>query len=531
MKKIYTTLLLTIAISAIAIANIQEPDFPELQNNERYRFLKEQNTLLLQREDSIQNIISATREEFAKHNSTDSIVSNEEIDRFSSQILEYEEQIFELRQQRGDVITELNNIEQEYILAHMFSTSHQDEEIAEEPATADSTEVVAPVQRRMLIHNDIFRNALAEADYAELEQAQREDEQMAALCQEYEQLYSDFARTAQEYMDTSDEAIADSLFGVYNTLKADIGTLNDVIDSQWAHIIDTKYYAYGYLLERDFHYDLLDHSSEQFTEMQQRCAEHDGLYAADAVMHYAIGYPTLLDFEIAVADEFGLVTALDSLQSAKRNIATPNYRHEMIDLERRLFIDYEPIIIGRTNYYTNSNPMPELKVYERGTIYRILLGKFRTKQPMTLFKGVQPLYISLDEDDLYCYYAGGYATLKEAEEAQLFLKEKGFKRPEICRWRDGEMINIDSIAEEEESDESEVTTIVGHRYIVTLECSAIDEALRETITAIAPDKIISRRGAQFAIGTFTDHSHAEKLLEVIGEQHPEIKVAIVELDL
>jgi hypothetical protein len=92
------------------------------------------------------------------------------------------------------------------------------------------------------------------------------------------------------------------------------------------------------------------------------------------------------------------------------------------------------------------------------------------------------------------------------------------------------MINIDSIAEEE-SDESEVTTIVGHRYIVTLDCNTIDEALRETINAIAPDKIISRRGAQFAIGTFTDHSHAEKLLEVIGEQYPEIKVAIVELDL
>ena len=149
---------------------------------------------------------------------------------------------------------------------------------------------------------------------------------------------------------------------------------------------------------------------------------------------------------------------------------------------------------------------------------------------MTLFKGAQPLYIATDEEGNYCYYAGGFETLQEAEEAQLFLKEKGFKRPEICRWRDGEMINIDSIAEEE-SDESEVTTIVGHRYIVTLECSTIDEALRETITAIAPDKIISRRGAQFAIGTFTDHSHAEKLLEVIGEQHPEIKVAIVELDL
>ena len=522
MKKIYTTLTLIFAISAFAIADSQEPDFPGLQGNERYMTLKETNTLLQQREDSIQNVIAKTREEFAQRNNTDSL-TNEQIDIFTSQILNLEEQIFELRQQRGDVITELNNIEQEYILAHMFAPAPETE------TTEESIEetIVAPVEQRMLIHNDIFRRSLTDEDYAELESAQREDEQMVALCNDFQSLYTKFENTTRDYMETTSESVADSLFSVYHSLKREIATLNDAIDSQWAHIIDTKYYAYGYILEKGFRYDLLDNSSEQFSEMQQRCAEKDGLYVSDAIMHYAIGHPTLLDFEIAVAEELGLQQAADSLHSAKRDFVAPNYRQEMVELERRLFIDYEPIIIGRTNYYTNSNPVPPLKVYERGTIYRILLGKFRSKQPMTLFKGVQPLFITTEED-LYCYYAGGYATLKEAEEAQLFLREKGFKKPEICRWRDGEMINIDTI---EEEDTDNTTPLVGSRYIVMLECDTIDEALRQTITATSPDKVISRRGAQFAIGTFTDYAEATALLTALAEQHPDVSATIVELDL
>jgi hypothetical protein len=522
MKKIYTTLTLIFAISAFAIADSQEPDFPGLQGNERYMTLKETNTLLQQREDSIQNVIAKTREEFAQRNNTDSL-TNEQIDIFTSQILNLEEQIFELRQQRGDVITELNNIEQEYILAHMFAPA-PDTETTEE--SIEET-IVAPVEQRMLIHNDIFRRSLTDEDYAELESAQREDEQMAALCNDFQSLYTKFENTTRDYMETTSESVADSLFSVYHSLKRDIAILNDAIDSQWAHIIDTKYYAYGYILEKGFRYDLLDNSSEQFSEMQQRCAEKDGLYVSDAIMHYAIGHPTLLDFEIAVAEDLGLQQAADSLHSAKRDFVAPNYRQEMVELERRLFIDYEPIIIGRTNYYTNSNPVPPLKVYERGTIYRILLGKFRSKQPMTLFKGVQPLFITTEED-LYCYYAGGYATLKEAEEAQLFLREKGFKKPEICRWRDGEMINIDTL---EEEDDDNTTPLVGSRYIVMLECDTIDEALRQTITATSPDKVISRRGAQFAIGTFTDYAEATALLTALAEQHPEVSATIVELDL
>ena len=528
-KKINITLLSLFAISAIAIASSQEPEFPGLESNERYVSLKAQNTRLLEKEDSIQLVIGAAREEFNKQRATDSIATPEELDRFTSRILELEEKIFELRQQRGDVITELNNIEQEYILAHMYSTECSQEE--EHSATEEVIEepmVELPVQFRELIKNDIFRASLSAEDYAELEVAEREDEEIMSLCNEFNGVYEQLANTARLYRETPTESVADSLFNVYTKLKARTRELNNAIDSQWTHIVDTKYYAYGYVLEKYNHYDLLDSSSIKFAESQQRCTEEDGIYASDALMHYAIGYPTLLDFEIAIAQELGLSEAQEALQQARQSVVMPDYRKEDIDVERRLFIDYMPITLGRTNFYHSGNPIPELKVYERGTIYRLLLGTFRTKQPMTLFKGVQPLYITQNEENLYLYYAGGFATLKEAEEAQLFLKEKGFKQPEICRWRDGDMINIDAISEE--SNESDVTPLVGHRYLVVLECESIDDALRATISATAPEKMISRRGTQFAIGTFTDHAEADALLTTIEEKHPEVTASIVELD-
>lgn len=528
-KKIYTTLLLIFSLSAIvAIAQSQEPEFPGLESNERYTTLKAQNTRLLEKEDSIQQLIGAAREEFNRHRDTDSIASPEELDQFTTHILQLEEQIFELRQQRGDVITELNNIEQEYILAHMYSSAHFGEEMADSGDATEEITTTIPVQHRELIKNDIFRNSLSTEDYAELEVAQSENEEIAALCNDYNTAYEQLSSTVRDYLATPDEAVADSLFSVYNSLKVRTRELNNEIDSKWTHVIDTKYYAYGYILEKSNKYDLLDSSAESFSESQMRCAEEDGIYASDALMHYAIGYPTLLDFEVALAEELELTEAKDSLLSIRQNIVIPDYHKEFVDVERRLFIDYTPITLGRTNFYNSSNPIPELKVYERGTIYRILLGSFRTKQPMTLFKGVQPLYIAQNDEEHYLYYAGGFATLKEAEEAQLFLKEKGFKQPEICRWRDGQMINIDNIAEE--SDDGEVAPLVGQRYLVVLECESISDALRETITTTAPEKMISRRGTQFAIGTFTDHAEADALLTTIEERHPEVTASIVELD-
>lgn len=64
-----------------------------------------------------------------------------------------------------------------------------------------------------------------------------------------------------------------------------------------------------------------------------------------------------------------------------------------------------------------------------------------------------------------------------------------------------------------------------------LECESISDAMRDTITNAAPDKMISRRGSQFAIGTFTEQTEAEELRLLIEESFPDVKASVVELEL
>ena len=532
-RYITTLILATVSAAAMALTTTDEPNFPGLDTNPRYVELKRQNSILLEKEDSVQHIIASAREKFSISRDT-LTAENFDMESFSTYILALEEEVFELRQQRGDVITELNNMEQTYIIEHMYARTNDELNYAENSFTdniteeADSIEVTPNRGVCNLIENDIVRNTLNRDDYEELCAAEEIDRSMPALADAYITSYRNLRTTASEYTTTQSETTADSLFAIYGTLRQEIDRLDAEIASQWHRVIDTKYYAYGYILEVNHRYDLLDSSSADFSEMQQRSAREDGFYASDGLAHYAMGYPTLLDFEINFSREMGLEEAADSLQSVRNSLHMPDYRLDDVHLERRLFLDYQPIVIGRTNYYSTTNPVPELKVYERGLMYRILLGTFRSKQPMTLFKGVQPLYIAQNEDDSYSYYAGGFSSPQEANEALLFLKEKGFKRPEVCRWFDGVMVNI--TAEESGNTKEEVATPAGNRYIVMIECETLSDDMRATITSTSPDKMISRRGAKFAIGTFTERSEADMLLSTLTDKYPDVVATIEVID-
>ena len=532
-RYITTLILATLSVAAMALTTNDEPNFPGLDTNPRYLELKRQNSLLLEREDSVQHIIASAREQFSISRDT-LTAENFDMEGFSTYILALEEEIFEIRQQRGDVITELNNMEQTYIIEHMYARTNTELNYAENSFTDNSIEEAGSIEVtpsrgvRNLIENDIIRNTLNKEDYEELCAAEELDRGLPVLADAYMTTYRHLRTTASEYTTTQSEATADSLFVIYGTLRNDIDSLDAQIASQWHRVIDAKYYAYGYILEVNHRYDLLDSSSADFSEMQQRSAREDGFYASDGLAHYAMGYPTLLDFEIDFSREMGLEEAADSLQGVRNSMQLPDYRLDDIRLERRLFLDYQPIVIGRTNYYSTTNPVPELKVYERGLMYRILLGTFRSKQPMTLFKGVQPLYIAQNEDDSYSYYAGGFSSPQEANEALLFLKEKGFKRPEICRWYDGVMVNI--TAEESDEQKEEVTAPVGNRYIVMIECETLSDEMRETINNTSPDKMISRRGAKFAIGTFSERSEADMLLSALTDKYPDMVATIEVID-
>lgn len=524
-RYIIGTLMLVLSVAAIAQGD--EPTFPELEKDPAYAELKRKNNELLNQEDSLQNLIDVARDRFRAER--DSVMLDRNfMENFSTYIIDLEQRIFELRQERADIITQINIAEQLYILEHMYTVHDNEDDAFSDDVNALET---TPTRHRELTKNEIFTELLAEVDYNELLVSQAEDVSMEDIAKEYIETYRKMSSTVASYNAASDEDEADGHYSRYLILRDKADSLNREIDRRWNHVLDTKYFAYGTILEKRLRYDLLDSSSADFSTMLQQCAENDGIYASDALMHYAIGRPTLLGYEMEFASEMELTEALDSLRDVRENLYIPDFHLNPISVERRLFLDYAPITIGRTNFYNVSNPIPELRVFERGTIYRILLGSFRNKQPLTLFKGVQPLYITKEENGFYSYYTGGFETLREAEEAALFLKEKGFKRPEVCRWKDGEMVNLSTEDKDDEGDDEVGVIPAGHRYIVLIECEDISEELNATIKTTASDKRISRMGDKFAVGTFTARSDADLLISAIMENHPEVTVSIKELDL
>ena len=88
-----------------------------------------------------------------------------------------------------------------------------------------------------------------------------------------------------------------------------------------------------------------------------------------------------------------------------------------------------------------------------------------------------------------------------------------------------------NLSEPEPEEEVANVQTSGHRYIVQLACNALSETIRNTISMVAPDKRISRRGASFAVGTFTERSEAQTLQRALMESDPDIAVAIVELNI
>ena len=526
----YITTLLLLFVSVVAFAQVDstlvdsvkmEIEFYDtIDQDPRYMELCDKHSILLDNEDSLRILIAEARDSYIHYKGE--VDSEAEVEIIASQIVDYEKEILTVRKSRRRVDYQIAAMEQRYIIRDMAKSGGADDKDDYLGVRNDKTE------HEQLILNSVIARSLGSGSYSDLKMAQRYDETMPRLVEEYISIYTRLGRSARAYKIATEEREGEEIFSNYLTLRDKADSLGAVIDKYWNFILNTKYYAYGYILERYGLYDLLDNSSMDYSAMQQRCANEDGRYALDALAHYAIGRHTLVAFERDFAREMGLNKAADSLQGVYENIQSPEYAIQPVTLERRSFVEYEPLSFGKVDYYSDANPIPHVKVYERGTIYRVLLGVFRNKQAMNVMKGARPLYITKDEAG-YSYYVGGFETEEEANKAVEVLIDRGFKEPQVCCWRDGKMENLSE--PEEEGGEESVAQPSGHRYIVLLECSEISESLRNTIAMSAPEKRISRRGAGFAIGTFAARNEAESLRSAILENHPKIKVSIVELNI
>jgi hypothetical protein len=514
---IVTMLLLgtLLTVSTFAVALDDNPNMQELSENSEYTALMEQNRGLSSQADSINRLLTERR--LALHNNTDG-----NLETLRAEIISLEQQAHDISIEQGAVARRIGIIEQNIIMDKILS---QQQHVVVGEVLDDSIDESTTTAVANLIDNECFKRDLAAADYAELQKAQREESEMLTYVDEYLKTYNRLVEVADGYAKADRASVATPLYEEYETLSAKLKELDAEMHKMWNHILDTKYFAMSYILEKAHRYDILDRASANYQTMQQTCAERDGQYSSDALMRYAIGRNTLLSYEIEFARDMRLKPAQDSLRQVKERYVQPYYSNKTIMVEYREFMDYAPIKIGRTNFYDDSNPLPELQIFEKGTIYRILLGKFRTKQTMTLFKGVQPMSIYRDSDGMYCYYAGGYANESEARDAQQFLKDKGFKNPELYCWEDGQMQLVTAKAKVQESVASNV------RYMVVIKATNLDSNLRQIINREAPGKIVSRSGGNYAVGMFTERGEADSLLTSLSEAYPTLEMTITETEI
>ena len=238
---------------------------------------------------------------------------------------------------------------------------------------------------------------------------------------------------------------------------------------------------------------------------------------SEPLADYRLQKPIVLNYEVYVAKLLNLTQAIDSLSLASRRAREIDYRLPKIDIERRSFVSYQPIEFSTRSPYNNSNPIPECVVYEYGTIYRILLGTYKYKQNVTIFRNASPLCIETLDDGRFSYYAGGFRTRTEAEKAVEVMKKKGFRNPQIVEWCDSYKTNI-----------SELGDTVSFRLLIT--GGALDDTAREIIADMDPECQLSRVSEDsFIVGMFASRAMAERVAQAVAKYDSGLTASVEEI--
>ena len=480
-----------------------------LEGNAEYMSLLREDAQLQLREDSIVNAVERMRQRLREDPSRRQELSQE--------ILQQESRIFEIRNAKGRLIDRINTIEQEWVLANLNGAAQQ----PAGPAAADPAATVPDsLKVRNLVDNLYFREHLPAGDYEALRNAQRLEMRAVDYVNRYFANHGTLSELAESYAAVQTEAEAIEIYERYKTLQGMNGVLADSLAATWNYIFDNKSYAYGYLMDKLGRDEILSREEERLSEAARQLSELRGETASDAVTDYFLRKKVLVGYETSVADMLGLTSARDSLRGVTAQLEGIDFRLPRIDVAERYFLDYDSVSFSSTPKYSYQHPIPECKVYEHGTIYRILLGTFNTKRAVSTFRGAYPLSYLVNDDRKWCYYAGGFATREEAEAAQKLLKARGFVRPEIVVWTDGEYRNL--------SKDPEAQHIAYRVEIVSSE--ALSDAVKAAITDTAEGCELSRVGQQlFIVGSFDDRAVADRLADAIRQTDAALEIKVAEI--
>ena len=498
-KKIWLWSIVALSILPLIGRSQVKARVAGLESNDVYMKLLAEEQRLVQREDSVVRVIDKSRQLFGS-------TEGEERKKLGETILKLEDLLFDIRNQIGIVTGQANQIEQEFIVNNLDG--------------AMPSENIQPTgaQSANLIENDYFKQNLGVVDYNALKQAQKNEKLIPDLIMRFAAEHGKAARMADAYRSATTPAVADSIYVIYQQIVAANKPMMDSIETIWRKIFEDKIYAYNYLLDRMNRSEELASFEDKAQQIRDRKSGISGLYVSDVIACYPMEKALLLGYEIKLAELLKLDQAKDSLNKAAARVDGKPIELPKLDVEERIFIRYQPIEFSSTPHYSSRNPIPEDTIYNRGTVYKILVGTYSQKQAPSIFRGAYPIWYHRTDDGRYRYCIGAYASLAEAEEAFDRMKERGFRKPQIVVWENGIYRNIT-----EAQEDGEDGPIVLFRVEITADHGALPDEVRKTMTERAPDVEISRSSLpdgryRFSIGTFDSKAIADEIADIVRSE-------------
>ncbi len=481
-----------------------QPRISGLESNATYMGLLSEDNKLTQQEDSITVVVESLREVYRADD------SNAMSDR--ERIISLENELFELRAKKASVLDKLNVIEQEWVLNNIASPEPENKE-AEPTILIDSlTEV------DYIFESPNLKVNLSEVDYKNLIEAEKLESKAEELNSKFIVNYDNMLSLAKSYENAPLKEDADKISDSFNQLYDDGQKILDELNNTWGFIYDNKSFAYSMLMELLGFDDILSKEAELMRKSQAEISSKQQSSATDAVLRYRVQKSSMVEFEILVAEKLGLKNIADSLCSVATKLSSvEKISPKDIVLEERLFLLYEPIKFISRPLYTASNPIPETAIYDKGVVFRIYVGSFKTKQPASTFRNTVPISHYLNSDNRHCYYIGGFATFEEAEAAQKTLKKRGFRAPQIVMWNDGEERNLTS---------DPLSADISYR-IEIIDAPILPEGAVDAVKRIAPNSSINKVGNdKFVIMSLDRSSQTDSISVELRKMDPQLKVSI-----
>lgn len=476
-----------------------------LESNDEYMELMRNDAKLRNREDSLIGVIRSVRSAMAENADVRDSLAQVRSDSLLLLLSDAESAVFSLRMDKLKLVDRINAIEQNFVLSNMGDIGGE--------AQSDGGGTA-------FLNNPYFVKSIDPDDYKELLRVQKMEAETQEYVSTYMKNYEKIKSLYDRYMIAETEAEAEAVYTELSAAMDDNIVLERRLAKTWSEIYDEKTYVYAYFLEKENREDLLDLTENMMIKSLQEKLSASEYYASEAVANYCLQKPIVLNYEMYVAKLLNQTSAIDSLSNASKNVRQIDFRIPKIDVARRSFVNYEAIEFNQKSPYNASNPIPECVVYEYGTIYRILLGNYKYKQAVSIFRGASPLFVEEGEDGRFYYYVGGLRTRGEAEAAVEVLKKKGFRDPQIVEWCDGRKTNL--------SEQNESSQLA---FRVVIKGGMLDDTVRDVIATMASGCEISKISDDtFIVGTFDSRAMAERVAQAVVKCDENLTTEITEIN-